>query len=125
MGLKVLNKNNEYVDVESKYPKEEEEEVNEFDASLERIEDSDNMISPPPLLTPNKNYDMKEILTADTTRLDLATALIADTFNIGENFYVTKVDDKGSNITVGFSNRDFDVTVKIKDTDLLEKKEEE
>ena len=71
------------------------------------------------------NEDEKEVLSngagevsvANTRKLELANELLAHQFNIDETFYLTKVADTGKTMTLGFANMDYEVTIKIKDTE--------
>lgn len=63
------------------------------------------------------NKEFKEVTVASTAKLQLANELLAHQFNIDDTFYVTKVEDKGHSMTLGFANKDYEVTIKIKDTD--------
>ena len=58
-----------------------------------------------------------EVALASTEKIALANELLARQFNIDDTFYVTKVDDKGHTLTMGFANKDYDVIIKIKNTD--------
>lgn len=61
--------------------------------------------------------DDNKVALASTEKIALANQLLAHQFNIDDTFYVTKVDDKGSSLTMGFANKDYDVIIKIKNVD--------
>lgn len=74
--------------------------------------------------TPNINAEEveaiekdNEVALASTEKIALANQLLAHQFNIDDTFYVTKVDDKGNSLTMGFANKDYDVIIKIKNVD--------
>ena len=58
-----------------------------------------------------------EISVANTKKMEMATQLLASQFNIDESFYLTKMDDKGNTMTLGFANNDYSVTIKIKNVE--------
>lgn len=71
---------------------------------------------------PNINEDeikaieeQEEIAVASTEKIQLANQLLAHQFNIDDSFYMTEAKDKGNSLTLGFSNFDYDVKIKIKD----------
>jgi hypothetical protein len=61
--------------------------------------------------------EQENVSVASTEKIALANELLAHQFNIDETFHVTKVDDKGKSLTLGFANLDYEVTIKIKDTE--------
>lgn len=61
--------------------------------------------------------EQETVTLASTEKIALANELLAHQFNIDETFHVTKVDDKGKSLTMGFANLDYEVTIKIKDTE--------
>ena len=71
------------------------------------------------------NEDEKEVLSngagdvsvANTRKLELANELLAHQFNIDDTFHLTKVADNGKSMTLGFANMDYEVVIKIKDTE--------
>ena len=78
----------------------------------------------PVVETPNINAEEveaiekdNEVALASTEKIALANQLLARQFNIDDTFYVTKVDDKGNSLTMGFANKDYDVIIKIKNVD--------
>lgn len=58
-----------------------------------------------------------EVSVASTEKIALANELLAHQFNIDETFHVTKVDDKGNTLTLGFANLDYEVQIKIKNVE--------
>ena len=62
-------------------------------------------------------YKQENVTLASTEKIALANELLAHQFNIDETFHVTKVDDTGKSLTMGFANLDYEVTIKIKDTE--------
>lgn len=78
----------------------------------------------PEVISDNINEDEKtaiaeqeNVSVASTDKINTAIELLAHQFNIDDTFYVTKVDDKGKSLTLGFANLDYVVTIKIKDTE--------
>lgn len=61
--------------------------------------------------------DGVEVPVANSKKLQLAMELLARQFNIDSTFYLTKSQDKGHSMTLGFSNMDYNVTIEIKNTD--------
>ena len=59
----------------------------------------------------------EEISVANTKKMEMATQLLASQFNIDESFYLTKMDDKGNTMILGFANNDYSVTIKIKNVE--------
>ena len=59
----------------------------------------------------------EDISVANTKKMEMATQLLASQFNIDESFYLTKMDDRGNTMTLGFANMDYDVTIKIKNVE--------
>lgn len=72
-------------------------------------------------LTPEENVVLsdsgKEVSVANSKKLELAMELLAHQFNIDESFYLTKSQDKGNKMTLGFSNTDYNVTIEIKNVE--------
>lgn len=54
---------------------------------------------------------------ANTKKLELANELVAKQFNIDSTFYLTQSKDSGKSMTLGFANGNYEVTIKIKDTE--------
>ena len=59
----------------------------------------------------------EDISVANTKKMEMATQLLASQFNIDESFYLTKMDDKGNTMILGFANNDYSVTIKIKNVE--------
>jgi hypothetical protein len=54
---------------------------------------------------------------ASTLKLERATALISGKFNLGDDFKVTNFNDKGKVLKLTLENKDFVLSVDIKDAD--------
>lgn len=54
---------------------------------------------------------------ANTKRLELATGVVSSQFNLGNDYRVTKFDDKGKVVNMTLENGDFILSVTIKDSD--------
>ena len=65
------------------------------------------------------------ISIANTDKVSAANNLLARTFNIDSSYYVTGIKDSGNTMTISVANKSFEVTVKIKDTEILNVGEEE
>lgn len=55
--------------------------------------------------------------SADTRRLQLATNVVSSQFNLDPSYDVKKFDDKGKVVNLTLENKDFIVTVTIKDSE--------
>jgi phage repressor protein C with HTH and peptisase S24 domain len=53
---------------------------------------------------------------ANVEAMEKSLALVSNKFNIGEDYVVTRFDFRGTRAAMTLSNKDFDVTIKIKDT---------
>jgi hypothetical protein len=54
---------------------------------------------------------------ASTVTLEKALLLVAKRFNLGDDFVMTAFTDAGIRCSLTMSNKDFEVTVKVKDTE--------
>lgn len=59
--------------------------------------------------------EMKE--GANTKRLQLATKVVSNHFDLNPTYSVSKFDDKGKVVSLTLENRDFIISVTIKDSD--------
>lgn len=57
------------------------------------------------------------VSVANTKKLELANELLARQFNIDGSFYLTQSKDSGKSMTLGFANMDYEVVIKIKNTE--------
>lgn len=64
-----------------------------------------------------KDEEIKKEEGANTKRLELATGVVSRQFNLGNDYKVTKFDDKGKVVNMALENDDFILTVTIKDSD--------
>ena len=64
-----------------------------------------------------KSEDKKKEDGANTKRLELATGVVSNQFNLGNDYKVTKFDDKGRVVNMTLENGDFILSVTIKDSD--------
>ena len=64
-----------------------------------------------------KKQEEDESKGADTERLRRATALVSGKFNLDSTFSVSKFDDKGKVVNLTLENKDFVVSVSVKDSD--------
>ena len=55
--------------------------------------------------------------SADTRRLQLATNVVSQQFNLDPSYHVNKFDDKGKVVNLTLENSDFILNVTIKDSD--------
>ena len=54
---------------------------------------------------------------ADTERLRLATSVVSSKFNLDSSYRVTKFDDKGKVVNLTLENKNFTISVTIKDSE--------
>lgn len=99
MALKAKKKIEEPVETTAVEENVQEENPNINEAEKESIAEQEN------------------VSVASTEKLRLANELLAHQFNIDDTFHVTQVKDTGKSMTLGFANGDYEVTVKIKDTE--------
>ena len=99
MALKAKKKIEEPVETTAVEENVQEENPNINEAEKEAIAEQEN------------------VSVASTEKLRLANELLAHQFNIDDTFHVTQVKDTGKSMTLGFANGDYEVTVKIKDTE--------
>lgn len=52
---------------------------------------------------------------ASTEKMRKTTALLSNLFNLNESYRVTTFDDKDKVVKASFENRDFTVTIQVKD----------
>ena len=55
--------------------------------------------------------------SADTRRLQLATNVVSRHFNLDPSYHVNKFDDKGKVVNLSLENKDFIISVTIKDSE--------
>ena len=55
--------------------------------------------------------------SADTRRLQLATNVVSNHFNLDPSYHVNKFDDKGKVVNLSLENKDFIISVTIKDSE--------
>lgn len=96
--------------------KKKVEEVSVEETSVENTEESNDKV-----LTPSEDEVVStgasEVSVANSKKLELAMELLAHRFNIDGTFYLTKAQDKGNKMTLGFSNMDYNVTIEIKNVE--------
>lgn len=59
----------------------------------------------------------KELDSADTQRLQLATNIVSGKFNLDPSYHVKKFEDKGKVVNLTLENNEFILNVTIKDSD--------
>lgn len=64
-----------------------------------------------------KAEEEKELESADTQRLQLATNIVSSKFNLDPSYSVKKFDDKGKVVNLTLENNEFILNVTIKDSD--------
>lgn len=64
-----------------------------------------------------KAEELKELEGADTQRLRLATNVVSSKFNLDPTYRVSKFDDKGKVVNLTLENKDFTISVTIKDSE--------
>lgn len=64
-----------------------------------------------------KAEEKKEADGASTERLRLATKVVSDKFNLGNDYKVNKFDDKGKVVNLTLENHEFTIAVTIKDSE--------
>ena len=61
--------------------------------------------------------EIRRIEGANIKRLELATGVVSDQFNLGDDYTVNKFDDKGKVVKLTLENSDFVIAVTIKDSE--------
>lgn len=79
------------------------------------LKKSKTEVETPETPTMENHASKNEDNCARVDKIAQATRLLAEEFGIDESYYVTKVDDKGTSFSIGFSNAEYDITIKIKD----------
>lgn len=64
-----------------------------------------------------KAEEKKEADGASTERLRLATQVVSEKFNLGNDYKVNKFDDKGKVVNLTLENSEFTIAVTIKDSE--------
>ena len=64
-----------------------------------------------------KSEELDKSEGANTKRLELATGVVSNHFNLGNDYQVNKFDDKGKVVKLTLENSDFIIAVTIKDSD--------
>lgn len=64
-----------------------------------------------------KSEEKKKEQSADTRRLQLATNVVSNQFNLDPSYSVSKFDDKGKVVNLTLENSDFIINVTIKDSE--------
>lgn len=64
-----------------------------------------------------KAEEQKKDEGANAKRLELATGVVSSQFNLGNDYKVTKFDDKGKVVNMTLENGDFVLSVQIKDSE--------
>lgn len=96
-------------------PAVEEAQVEE--AVVENTEEKEPVITQEEKEAIQKAEEKKKEEGANTKRLELATGVVSSQFNLGNDYKVTKFDDKGKVVNMTLENGDFILAVTIKDSD--------
>ncbi len=93
------------------------EEAQVEEAVVENAEEKEPVITQEEKEAIQKSEEKKKEEGANTKRLELATGVVSTQFNLGNDYKVTKFDDKGKVVNMTLENNNFVLSVQIKDSE--------